>query len=226
MKTISAIYGCSYCDFTSESKELIGRHESICEHNHNQNEIRKLNKVKEEKLKLRKEMLESSSITELNELLTSYVNTYYPKESYLKLRKSWTEETQQYFYIDGYNLKSAFSYRLQVIGISTNIRDYKKIFELTEKLHEYNKIKSINSKEFKTKLNSFLRTREKTQIEVDLEEQNKQLSLKIDELTKLRNSNNESLEKIQNEIISKFKIDTSFIDYNVLANEISNKLKG
>lgn len=226
MKTISAIYGCSYCNFTSESKEIIGRHESICEHNHNQNEIRKSNKVKEEKQKLRNKMLECSSITELNNAVKSYVDTYYPNEANLKLRSSWQYDSMLYFGVDNYKLRSPYKYAFESIGISTNIEDYKNIFDLTEKLREYNKIKSVNFKEFKTKLNSYLRNRTKTEIELDLEESNKQISLKINNLTELRNTNNESLEKIQNEIISKYKEETGFIDYNALANEVQNKLKG
>ena len=130
------------------------------------------------------------------------------------------------FKIDNYTLRNHYSSELKSLGISTILNDYPNLLEKVQILKEYNKIKSKFSKDFKTKLNSHLKNRTKSKLEESLEEQNKELSLKINELTRIRDANKSILEEIQNDVITKFKEETGLIDYNELANKVENELKG
>lgn len=71
-----------------------------------------------------------------------------------------------------------------------------------------------------------MKNRTKSVLEESLEEFNKEIYLKINELIRIRDANNSTLEKIQNNVITKFKEEINFIDYNELANKLENELKG
>ena len=225
MKTIKAVYGCSYCGFTSESPKIVGKHEYNCENNPKMPS--REDSFKTQKAHKRKQMCEAKSLNELNEMLKDYINTYYKGTSFSSIANHnpgyyWSGE----FKINNYQLTNCYSSELKTLGISTILNDYPNLLEKVQKLKEYNKIKSEFSKDFKTKLNSHLKNRTKSELEKSLEEQNKELSLKINELNQRRYLNNETLEEIQNDVITKFKEETNYIDYNELANKVKNELKG
>lgn len=140
MKTITAIYGCSYCDFTSDSTKVVGKHEYNCEHNPKMPS--REDSFKAQKAFKRKQMLEAKSISELNDLLKDYINSYYKETSFKYIAN---QDTDYYwsgeFKIDNYQLKNYYSNELKILGISTNLNDYSYLLEKVQKLKEYNKIK-------------------------------------------------------------------------------------
>jgi hypothetical protein len=223
MKTIKALYGCSYCDFTSESREIVGRHEHICDFNPKI----PINNYKSIKNSERQNISNAKSIDELNFMVYNYIEKYYKNSNISDFCKQFNRNTYfcSKFYIENLVLKSRYVYELKNIGISCNISDYPFLNELVIKMNEINKLSSAYNTEFESKLNPELKKFEqaddikKIGLDINNIKQNiQELHKKSDELiTKKQN--------MKDDFIKKFKDDYNYIDYNLKLNEIKEKLR-
>lgn len=226
MKIITAIYGCQYCVFTSDSPKITGKHEHTCEHNPKIKDTKAENKFKAEKAYKRKQIIESKSLTELNERLFSYLKEYYSSFSGGKLSRNnfgvW------YYQVKVENCKLSFNYaieyELKLLGISIKTEDYINLAPLLKEINEINKITSTYSKEFKTHLNPLLNIYRKTSEIKEIENEIKEAQIKIDELLALRGSFKSKIEVLENSYINKVKDEYNWIDYQAKLREIKSIL--
>lgn len=215
MKIITAIYGCQYCGFTSDSPKITGKHEHTCEHNPKIKDTNAENKFKAEKAYKRKQIIESKSLTELNERLFSYLKEYYSSFSSGELIRNYSGVWHYQVKVE--NCKLSFSYAIQygltLLGISIKTEDYIYLAPLLSEINEINKIASTYSKEFKTHLNPLLNIYRKTSEIKDIENEIKEAQIKIDELCALRDSFKSKIEVLENSYINKVKDEYNWIDY-------------
>lgn len=219
MKTIKAVYGCSYCGFTSESPKIVGKHEYNCENNPKMPS--REDSFKAQKAHKRKQMLEAKSISEMNELLKDYINSYYKETSFSNISNHnigyyWSGA----FKIDNYQLKNYYSNELKTLGISTNIADYPNLLELVTEMKELNAMSGNYSKLFKTHLNSELKKFQKSDEFKEIEHNIMLLSDEINKLSNLRNEDKIKLENLENNYILEVKEKYNYIDYNTKVKEI------
>lgn len=226
MKIITATYGCQYCDFTADSAKVVGKHEHTCEHNTKIKDTNAENKFKAEKAYKRKQIIESKSLTELNERLFSYLKEYYSSFSGGELIRNHLGEWHYPVKVNKSELSFSYAirYGLKLLGISTKTEDYINLAPLLKEMNEINKITSTYSKEFKTHLNPLLNIYRKTSEIKEINNEIKEAQIKIDELLALRDSFKSKIEVLENSYIDKVKDEYNWIDYQAKLREIKSIL--
>lgn len=221
MKIISAVYGCSYCNFSSEKEEDIEKHEIKCLFNPNNTEA---------KQEIIKQMINSSSISELNEKLLHLINVLkiVPEELIESNGQNYKysfREKSVLFSIEKYKLYNYWSKEFELIGIPVKISDYPKLEKLVEEMKEINRKSSEINKTFKTYKTSELKKRIKENVDLELfKNQENVISKKLEELNKekfaILEKSKEIIKNIEDVIIKEY----GFINPNIRLNEIKSNL--
>lgn len=216
MKIITAIYGCQYCEFTSDSPKITGKHEHTCEHNPKIKDTKAENKFKVEKAYKRKQIIESKSLTELNERLFSYLKEYYSSFSGGELIRNCSGVW--YYQVKVENCKLSFNYAIQyelkLLGISIKTEDYINLAPLLSEIHEINQKYEVYNKAFKNYKDPLLTEYRQNNDEIiDLNKGIEHISKRINELINTREQYKTDVQNIENDYIKTLKDEYNWVDY-------------
>lgn len=219
MKTITAIYGCDYCDFRSSNLEEIRKHEANCMLNPNNTEARS---------SLITKMKESTTLSELNDLLNSAIARDIIPEPSIEdgdYHRHYGNSLDYNFSINRYSLANRYKGHFEIFGVPTEIEEYPKLNELVQEMKEINKTSS--------EYNSVFNKHRKQTLKVAKEESSEFLNAKEDldkileeikdfERKRLR------LNKIYDDVVKtlddKIVQEYGYIDPNIRLNEIKQAL--
>lgn len=222
MKIISALYGCSYCNFTSDNTEEIKKHELKCLFNPNNTEA---------KNDIINEMKECTSIKDLNEKMLHLLNILkiVPEELLENNGEDYVYDMKDrsvLFSIQKYKLYNYWSKEFSNIGIPVKLEEYPKIEKLIEEMKKINKTSSEINSDFKKYKTSEIERKIKENVDLELlKNEELEISKKLEKLSKQRFEIKEKSKNILKTIETLVIKEYGYINPNIRLEEIRNILE-
>lgn len=219
MKTITAIYGCDYCDFRSSNLEEIKKHEANCMLNPNNTEA---------KISLIAKMKESATLLELNALLNSAIARDIipePKIEDGEYHRYYDNSIDYDFSINKYTLANRYTEHFKTYGVPTKIEEYPKLNELVQEMKEINKTSSEYNSVFNKHRKQALKVAKEESAEfLNAKEDLDEILEEIKDLERKRLQLNKIYDDVVKTLDDKIVQEYGYIDPNIRLNEIKQAL--
>lgn len=222
MKIISALYGCSHCNFTSDNTEEIKKHELKCLFNPDNTEAKRF---------IINEMKECTSLKDLNKKMLHLLNVLkiVPEELLESKGEDYVYDMKDrsvLFTIQNYKLYNYWSKEFSNIGVSVKLEEYPKIEKLVEEMKEINKTSSEINSDFKKYKTSEMEIKIKKNVDLELlKNEELEISKEIGKLSKQRFEIKEKSKNILKTIETLVIKEYGYIDPNIRLEEIRNILE-